>query len=164
MFEKMLDYPNITVQLNTCFQKDMMQNAQKIIWTGKIDEFFDYQLGRLPYRSLRFEFKYHPQEYIQLCEQINFPDRDIPWTRTVEIKHVTGQLHLGTTISMEYPMSEGDPYYPVPVQKNHDLYQQYERLANQAENVIFLGRLAKYKYMNMDEVVLAALNVFSESQ
>lgn len=140
----------------------MIQNAQKVIWTGKIDEFFDYKLGRLPYRSLRFEFKHHTKEYMQTCEQINFPERDIPWTRTVEIKHVTGQVHPGTTVSTEYPMSEGDPYYPVPAQKNYDLYQQYERLANQTENVIFIGRLAQYKYMNMDEVVKNSLNLCDE--
>ncbi len=160
MFQKMLAHHNITLQTNTGFQREMIQVAHKMIWTGKIDDFFEYQLGKLPYRSLRFDFTHYDIEYLQSCEQINFPQKEIPWTRKVEIKHVTGQIHPGTTISTEYPMNEGDPYYPIPAQRNHDLYKQYEQLANQAGNVIFIGRLAKYKYMNMDEVVGEALELF----
>jgi UDP-galactopyranose mutase len=162
MFEKILRNNYITLHLSTKFQKDMLKIAKKVIWTGKIDEFFGYEFGHLPYRSLQFEFSHHAVEYLQPCEQINFPEKNVPWTRTVEIKHVTGQKIQGTTISTEYPMSEGDPYYPIPTKKNHYLYNKYDTLASQERDIIFLGRLARYRYMNMDEVVRMALATFSD--
>jgi UDP-galactopyranose mutase len=162
MFEKMLFHENITIRLCTAFQKEMTQMVKKVIWTGKIDEFFDDKLGKLPYRSLRFEFSHHEKEYVQPYGQINFPEPAIPWTRTVEIKHVTGQIHPGTTISTEYPMSEGEPYYPIPAQKNHALYEAYLQCAYQEKDVIFIGRLATYKYMDMDKVAYEALRLSGE--
>lgn len=161
MFEKMLKNDLISIRLGTKFDKNMLNLADKIIWCGKIDEFFDFKFGKLPYRSLKFEFEtFRDKEYVQVCEQINYPEKHIPWTRTVEIKHATGQKCKHTTISKEFPMGEGEPYYPIPGKEAKELYEKYKQEALGLKNVVFLGRLAEYAYINMDQVVKKSLDLF----
>jgi UDP-galactopyranose mutase len=166
MFQKMVDHPNIDLQLETDYDevKHKIKAAKATIYTGPIDEYFDCQLGKLPWRSLEFNFVEKDLEFEQPCVQINYPNEH-DYTRTVEIKHVTGQVHPKTVISYEYPKAEGDPYYPIPMEKNHQLYLQYKKLAEQEtadHNVFFCGRLAEYKYYNTDEVLELALRTFEK--
>ncbi|UOF91393.1 UDP-galactopyranose mutase [Fodinisporobacter ferrooxydans] len=160
MFKKMIDLPNIELKLETDFEaiKDYVQ-ASHIIYTGPIDTYFNYRFGKLPYRSLRFEHEH--DDSIQQCQPtgtVNYPN-DFDFTRITEFKHLTGQTHSGTSIVREYPQSEGDPYYPVPRSENEFLYKKYKSLAEEEKNVTFVGRLAQYRYYNMDQVVGAALSV-----
>lgn len=160
MFEKMLAHPNIKIMLNTSFQDvEKWLKFDHLIYTGLIDQFFDYKFGQLPYRSLRFEFETHDVEYFQPVAVVNYPN-DYDFTRIVESKHITGQKHPKTTIYYEYPQSEGDPYYPIPRPENRDLFEQYKNAADKLASVTFVGRLAQYQYYNMDQVVAAALTVF----
>ena len=129
-----------------------------MIYTGCIDEFFKFKFGKLPYRSLKFEHINYDKEYYQEWSQINYPN-DHDYTRIVEIKHATGQICSNTTIVKEYPESLGEPYYPIPNTDNHKLYEKYK---NELTNVIFIGRLAQYKYLNMDQVVKQALDLFNK--
>ena len=166
MFQKMVDHPNIDLQLETNYDevKHKIKAAKATIYTGPIDEYFDCQLGKLPWRSLEFNFVEKDLEFEQPCVQINYPNEH-DYTRTVEIKHVTGQVHPKTVISYEYPKAEGDPYYPIPMEKNQQLYLQYKKLAEQEtadHNVFFCGRLAEYKYYNTDEVLELALRTFEK--
>ncbi len=159
LFECMLDHPNIEVELGVDFFaiRDRV-SAQHIVYTGPIDAYFDYRFGRLPYRSLAFEHEHHPdREWLQPVATVNYPDESVPFTRITEFKHMTGQSHSGTSIVREYPRGEGDPYYPVPSDANEALYQRYKALAEKEPQVTFLGRLAQYRYYNMDQVVAAAL-------
>lgn len=161
MFTRMVTHPNIDVELGIEYHKSEHQ-ATVIVYTGPVDEYFEYRLGKLAWRSLAFEFKHVEQERIQPNVQINYPN-DFDYTRTVEIKHVTQQDHPHTVISYEYPKAEGDPYYPIPTEKNHALYLKYKELADEetAKNhVYFCGRLAEYKYFNTDEVLENALRTF----
>jgi UDP-galactopyranose mutase len=165
MFKKMIDHPNIDLQLETDFNqiRHTVKPTKATIYTGPIDEYFDYKFGKLPWRSLEFEFKEESKEFSQPCVQINYPN-DHDYTRTVEIKHVTGQKHRHTVISYEYPRAEGDPYYPIPMEENHHLYERYRTLAEQEtkeNDVFFCGRLAEYKYYNTDEVMELALKTFN---
>src|SRR5262249_6665688 len=135
-------------------------------YTGPVDEYFGCRLGKLPYRSLRFEFVAHREAFVQPCVQINYPN-DFSFTRSVEIKHVTSQKHPGTVISYETPASQGGTYYPVPAPANSALYQCYKALADREtyrRRVFFCGRLAQYRYFNTDEVILEALRCFKEIQ
>jgi UDP-galactopyranose mutase len=166
MFQKMVDHPNIDLQLETDYDevKHKIKATKATIYTGPIDEYFDCQLGKLPWRSLEFNFVEKDLEFEQPCVQINYPNEH-DYTRTVEIKHVTGQVHPKTVISYEYPKAEGDPYYPIPMEKNQQLYLQYKKLAEQEtadHNVFFCGRLAEYKYYNTDEVLELALRTFEK--
>lgn len=158
MFQRMLDHPNIHLELGTDFFAIRNQvKARTIIYTGPIDAYFDYRYGPLPYRSLRFEHLHLtgiPQH--QPVAVVNYPNEHA-YTRITEFKHLTGQRHTGTSIVREYPQAEGDPYYPVPRPENEALYQQYKALAASEPNVFFVGRLAQYRYYNMDQVVAAAL-------
>lgn len=158
MFEAMLDHSSITVELGVDFDsiRDNVRTSQ-IIYTGPIDAYFRYCFGRLPYRSLRFEHEYLPGvgQY-QEVGTVNFPN-DHAYTRITEFKHLTGQHHAGTSIVREYPQAEGDPYYPIPRAENEALFKRYEELAKSESNVTFVGRLAQYRYYNMDQVVGAAL-------
>lgn len=158
MFQRMLDHPNITVQLNTdYFAVRNQMYANHTVYTGPIDAFFDFCFGRLPYRSLRFEHECLPNhECYQQVGTINYPN-DHEYTRITEFKHLTGQVHSATSIVREYPQAEGDPYYPIPRPENEALFKKYEALASERHDVSFLGRLAQYKYYNMDQVVGAAL-------
>jgi UDP-galactopyranose mutase len=162
MFEKMLAHPNIKVLLNADYREvaEVIPH-QQLIYTGPIDEFFDYCYGRLPYRSLRFEFETVDAAFVQPVAVINYPNEH-SYTRVTEFKYLTGQEHARTTLVYEYPQAEGDPYYPVPRPENAELYKKYKALADATTSVQFVGRLATYKYYNMDQVVAQALTVFNK--
>lgn len=162
MFRKMLSHPNIKVMLNTDYKEivDIIP-FKHMIYTGPIDAYFDFQLGKLPYRSLEFVHETHNQEFVQKVGTVNYPN-DHTYTRITEVKHITGQQHPKTVLTYEYPKTEGDPYYPIPRPENRELYSQYERLASEKKNVTFVGRLGTYKYYNMDQVVAQALKTFRE--
>lgn len=161
MFERMLDHPNIDVMLGVDFE-DVRDEViyNQLIYTGPVDEYFDYRFGPLPYRCLTFKHETLDQEWLQAVGVVNYPSQAVPYTRITEYKHLTGQTHRKTSITYEYPGDEGDPYYPVPRAENQALYKQYEALALQARNVTFAGRLATYRYYNMDQVVGQALATF----
>lgn len=161
MFENMLDHRNIRIMLNTEFE-DIRHEVRygHLIYTGPIDEFFDYRLGKLPYRSLHFHHQTLACEWYQPVAVVNFPSHDVPYTRATEYKHLTGQQHVKTAITYEFPASEGDPYYPVPREENAELYRRYQALARMTPEVTFVGRLGTYRYYNMDQVVGQALAVF----
>ncbi|MBB3826416.1 UDP-galactopyranose mutase [Xanthomonas arboricola] len=161
MFERMLDHPNIKVMLNTDFReiRDELEYDQ-LVYSGPVDEYFDYCYGKLPYRSLRFEHSTVEQERFQAVATVNYPAEDVAYTRITEYKHLTGQQHPSTSLTHEYPSAEGDPYYPIPRAENAELYRRYERLAAETPDVTFLGRLGTYKYYNMDQVVGQALAVY----
>ncbi|MDD3267315.1 MAG: UDP-galactopyranose mutase [Burkholderiales bacterium] len=162
LFKKMLSHPNIDIMLDTDYfkVKDYIE-FQNLIYTGPIDEYFNYCYGKLPYRSLKFEHKTLQQEWFQAVGVVNYPKEETPYTRITEYKHLTGQKHRYTSLTWEYPCADGDPYYPIPRQENHDLYKKYEALAEQTPNVVFLGRLGSYRYYNMDQIVGQALAVFN---
>jgi UDP-galactopyranose mutase len=161
MFENMLDHPNIAIELGVDFE-DLRDEtiADRIIFTGPIDEYFDYCYGRLPYRSLQFEHKTLDQEWLQPVAVVNYPETTTPYTRITEYKHLTGQRAAKTSITYEYPAATGDPYYPVPKPENQALFKRYEQLAQNVRNVTFAGRLATYRYYNMDQIVGQALAIW----
>jgi UDP-galactopyranose mutase len=160
MFEKMLSHPNIKVMLNTDYREvvDLLP-WKHMVYTGPIDAFFNYRHGKLPYRSLEFRHVTVAQQQFQPVGTVNYPN-DYGYTRISEFKHITGQSHPSTSVVYEYPQAEGDPYYPVPRAENAALYKLYEAEAEQMTNVTFVGRLATYKYYNMDQVVGQALAAF----
>ena len=164
MFEKMLDHPNIKIMLNADYReiRDEIPH-RRLIFTGPIDEFFDFRYGRLPYRSLKFKHVTLDQAQYQPTGTVNYPMSE-DYTRISEYKHLTGQEHHKTTITYEYPSATGDPYYPIPRDENQALYKKYQALAQQTENVHFVGRLATYRYYNMDQVVGQALAEFRRIQ
>jgi len=160
MFERMLNHPNIKIMLNTDYTE--IQGVipyGEMIYTGPIDAFFDYEYGKLPYRSLEFKFETHDVDQYQSAPVINYPN-DYAYTRVTEFKYLTGQVHPKTSIVYEYPQAEGDPYYPVPRAENAEIYEQYKVLAEATPSVRFVGRLATYRYYNMDQVVAQALKVY----
>ncbi|WP_411274581.1 UDP-galactopyranose mutase [Daejeonella sp.] len=157
MFERMLNNPNIKIMLNTDYKEIMNEiSYKKLVFTGPIDEYFDYRYGKLPYRSLEFKFETHDKEVFQQTGTINYPN-DYAFTRITEFKYVTGQQHSKTSLVYEFPKAEGDPYYPIPKPSNTELYEKYSALASGIKNTYFVGRLASYKYYNMDQVVAQAL-------
>ncbi len=161
MFEKMLDHPNIKVMLN-CDYREIQEHIpfREMIYTGPVDEFFDCRYGKLPYRSLHFKHETLPCEQHLAAPVVNYPNEH-PYTRITEFKALTGQIHpTKTSIVYEYPMAEGDPYYPVPKPENATLYERYKKLADATLGVHFVGRLATYRYYNMDQVVAQALTLF----
>jgi UDP-galactopyranose mutase len=161
MFNRMLDHPSIDVLLSTDYRDIADEvDADHLIYTGPIDEYFGFQYGKLPYRSLRFEHKIVDAERFQPVAVVNYPDPRVPYTRITEYKHLTGQRNARTSITYEYPTAEGDPYYPVPRPENQALFKKYEALALGQPNVTFVGRLATYRYYNMDQVVGQALATF----
>lgn len=162
MFENILDHDNIELQLNVdYFDVKTLLLPIHTVYTGPIDSYFGHRYGRLPYRSLYFEHEHLANTpHYQPVGTVNYPNRH-RYTRITEFKHATGQVHPGTSIVREYPEAEGDPYYPVPRPENETLYQRYKALAKCEENVTFVGRLAQYRYYNMDQVVAAALKVAS---
>ncbi len=163
MFECMLTHPNINIMLNTDYKKVIDQIPYKqLIYTGPVDEYFNYCYGKLPYRSLEFVFETHEKDIHQQVGTVNYPNENL-YTRTTEFKYLTGQKHHKTTIVYEYPKATGDPYYPVPRQENNELYKKYQLLAEELEpKVFFTGRLATYKYYNMDQVVAQSLTLFKK--
>src|SRR5579859_1215372 len=161
MFERMLDHRNIKVMLNTDYReiRDMIP-YRKMIYSGPIDEFFDTCYGKLPYRSLDFKFETRPDTGLhQPVAVVNYPN-DYAYTRVTEFKHLTGQDHSKSTFVYEFPTSEGDPYYPVLNPEAGDIYRRYKALADATPDVHFVGRLATYKYYNMDQVVAQSLAEF----
>jgi UDP-galactopyranose mutase len=166
MFERMLSHPKIEVRLKTDFHEARGQlRYHKLIYTGPIDAYFDQCLGPLPYRSLRFEPEsFTDREFYQPAMQVNYPN-DYDFTRIVEIKHATGQKIDATTIVREYPEDFGpgkEPYYPIPAPDTRALYEKYAELAAAERDVTFVGRLATYRYYNMDQVVGMALAEFDK--
>jgi len=176
IFENMLlDNPSITIRLNVDYFKareaGQLPKFGMLVYTGQIDSYYA-QLGmpKLEYRSLRFEEEWVPepdQEFFQEAMVVNYPSPDVPFTRIVEYKHVPNQSEAvkagkvkGTLLAREYSSAEGDPYYPVPNPANHALYEQYRELAEKEEGVCFVGRLASYKYFNMDQAILNALEIY----
>ena len=161
MFENMLDQKGLTIETGVEFEDVRGDTAfDRLIFTGPIDEFFDHRYGKLPYRSLRFRHETHDQEWFQPVAVVNYPDPATPYTRISEYKHMTGQTAKKTSITYEFPADEGDPYYPVPRPENQALYKKYEALALETPNVHFVGRLATYRYYNMDQVTGQALATF----
>ena len=162
MFERMLDHPNIHVMLNVDYReiRDLIPHTS-LVYTGPVDEYFDFRFGKLPYRSLEFKHETHARETFQTAPVVNFPN-DNAYTRVTEFKYLTGQEHPKTAVVYEYPQAEGDPYYPIPRPENAELYRQYQALAEAEPDVHFVGRLATYKYYNMDQVVAQALTLFDE--
>lgn len=158
LFMRLLDHPGIRVEVGVDYfaLKDKVQ-AQHTVYTGPVDAFFNHCYGHLPYRSLRFEHE-HLKDTAQYQQvgTVNYPN-DHDFTRITEFKHLTGQSHCGTSIVREYPQAEGDPYYPVPRTENEFLFKRYEALALKEQDVTFVGRLAQYRYYNMDQCVGAAL-------
>ena len=161
MFENMLDHPNIDVRTGVDFaQVQDTIDYDRLIFTGPIDEYFDYRFGKLPYRSLEFHHETRDQEWLQPVAVVNYPDETVPYTRVTEYKHLTGQVSPKTSLTYEYPRGEGDPYYPIPREDNRALYKRYETLAKACPDVTFVGRLATYQYYNMDQVVGQALATY----
>jgi len=158
MVERMTDHPNIDRVLGVDFHTiaDRVR-FRHVVYTGPIDAYFDYRYGALPYRSLRFEFTTHDTEWTQAAGCVNEPDEAVPYTRTTEYKYLTGQTHAKTIVSREYPSAEGDPFYPIPAPESREQYRKYALLANRTPNVTFVGRLAEYRYYNMDQAVASAL-------
>ncbi len=162
MFEAMLSHPKITTVIGTDYRELLNEvRYRDMIYTGPVDAFFDYRFGKLPYRSLEFELKTFDQEVFQPGAVINYPNEHA-YTRCTEFKYLTGQKHHATSVVYEYPRAEGDPYYPVPRPENAELYRRYKKLADTTPNVHFVGRLATYRYYNMDQVVGQALAVFHD--
>jgi UDP-galactopyranose mutase len=126
-----------------------------------VDEYFGFRFGKLPYRSLRFEHRTLERERFQPVGTVNYPAEGVPCTRISEYKHITGQRHPSTSVTYEFPSAEGDPYYPIPRPENQALYKRYEALADAAPGVWFVGRLATYRYYNMDQIVGQALATFN---
>src|SRR6185437_11818 len=161
MFENMLDHPNIRILLNTDYRdvKEMVP-YRELIYTGPVDEYFNFEFGKLPYRCLDFKHETLNREFLQPVAVVNYPNEQA-YTRVTEFKHLTGQEHPKTSIVYEYPQAEGDPYYPIPRAENAQLYKKYQALAESAAGVRFVGRLATYRYYNMDQVAAQALTVFA---
>ncbi|HEX8286588.1 MAG TPA: UDP-galactopyranose mutase [Pyrinomonadaceae bacterium] len=162
MFENMLDNPNIKIMLN-CDYREIANDIpyREMVYTGPVDSFFNYRYGKLPYRSLEFKHETHDTEKFQSAPVVNYPNEQ-PYTRITEFKYLTGQEHKKTSIVYEYPQAEGDPYYPIPRSENAELYAKYKTLAEGRPDVHFVGRLATYKYYNMDQIVAQALTVYGK--
>lgn len=164
MFHRMLAHQKIKVMLQTDYREvRKVIPYRRLVYTGPIDEFFDFRLGKLPYRSLRFEHVTLDRPRIQPVAVVNYPQTEA-FTRVTEYKHMTGQQHPQTSLIYEYPTDDGDPYYPVPRPENEVLYKRYEALAAQQTDAIFVGRLATYRYYNMDQVIGQALAAFNRIQ
>jgi UDP-galactopyranose mutase len=162
MFQNMLSHKNIKIMLNTDY-KDIIDIIpyKNLIFTGPVDEYFNYCYGKLPYRSLEFKFETIDKEVFQPTGTVNYPNEQL-YTRITDFKYLTGQVHPKTAVVYEFPKAEGDPYYPVPRPENAELYKKYQQLASTMKNTYFVGRLATYKYYNMDQVVAQALTTFKK--
>ena len=158
MFGRILDHDRIRLDLGTRFDPARdTAGWRHVVYTGPVDAFFGERFGRLPYRSLRFETEHHPDRDLVLpVATVNHPNQHA-YTRITEFKHMTGQRCRGTTLVREYPMADGPPFYPVPNPANAALHDRYRDLAEALPDVTFVGRLAEYRYYNMDQVAAAAL-------
>jgi UDP-galactopyranose mutase len=162
MFENMLDHPRIKILLNAEYKEIAPAiSHREVIYTGPVDEFFDFRFGKLPYRSLEFKHETYTMSVFQPAPVINYPNEH-PFTRVTEFKYLTGQEHPKTSVVYEHPRSEGDPYYPIPRPENTELYKKYRELGIATPFVHFVGRLATYKYYNMDQVTAQALTVYAK--
>lgn len=162
LFENILKHKNITLLTGTDYKTIINKiNYDKMIYTGPIDYFFDYKFGKLPYRSIRFEWKNYKKEYFQKVAVVNYVGYE-KFTRVCEYKHLTGQKQKNTTLSYEYSIKDGEPFYPVPTDSNSKLYLNYKNEAKKLKDVIFCGRLAEYQYFNMDQAVANSLKIFSK--
>jgi len=165
MFKRMLDNPLIEVRTGVDYRDVREQvDADHLVYSGPIDEYFDFRFGKLPYRSLKFDHQTLDEVSHQPVGTVNYPAPDVPYTRISEYKHLTGQDAPVTTITYEYPSAEGDPYYPIPRAENQALFKRYEALADATPGVTFVGRLATYRYYNMDQIVGQALATFRRIQ
>jgi UDP-galactopyranose mutase len=166
MFERILDHPNIEVRLATDFFDVRDEVAREhTVYSGPVDLYFGRCYGRLPYRSLEFELRTEPTpsgELVQPVGTVNEPGPNVAYTRTTEFRHLTGQRHHASSLAVEYPRSEGDPYYPIPSEETKALYKRYAQLAEREADVTFVGRLARYQYLNMDQVTAQALSAFEK--
>src|SRR3954453_24211007 len=167
MFERILDHPLIEIRTGADFYEVGNEiDYEQLVWTGPIDRFFDYRFGKLPYRSLEFDLVNEPTPdggYLLPATSVNEPREDVPYTRRTEFRWMTGQeRHASSTVAVEYPRTEGDPYYPIPNDETRALYKKYEALAAEMADVTFVGRLARYQYLNMDQVVGQALATFEK--
>lgn len=158
MFERILAHPLITIELGVDYLESRIHfPSRHIVFTGRIDAYFDYRHGRLAYRSLRFEHEHiATARFYQATGTINYPNQHA-YTRITEFKHLTGQNASGSSIVREYPEADGEPYYPVPRVENEELYRLYKSMADTCSNVTFVGRLAEYRYYNMDQAAGAAI-------
>lgn len=164
MFEHMLAHPKITVRLGVEYRDVVRSYPQaKVVFTGPIDEYYGFRYGALPYRSLEFRHETHDRPVFQQAPVVNYPNEQ-EYTRITEFKYLTGQNHAKTSIVYEYPKATGDPYYPIPRSENAELYAKYRELAERDGNVTFCGRLANYKYFNMDQVVAQALQTYKRME
>jgi UDP-galactopyranose mutase len=164
LFRRMLAHRKVHVLLQADYRDvRAVIPHRRVIYTGPIDEYFSYCYGPLPYRSLRFEHVTKRQAQFQPVGVVNYP-LDHDYTRITEYKHLTGQHHPWTALTYEYPSDQGEPYYPVPRAENQALYKRYESLARAIDDVWFVGRLATYRYYNMDQVVGQALATFEDIQ
>lgn len=158
MFRRMLEHDLITYETGVDFVR--VRHAMRyrhLVYTGPIDAYFDFRFGELPYRSVEFEHEHLPNvRRLQEVATINYPN-DHAYTRVTEFKHLSGQTHGGTSIVREYPRAEGEPFYPIPRQANELQFRQYQAAASECRDVTFVGRLAQYRYYDMDQVVGAAL-------
>jgi UDP-galactopyranose mutase len=162
MFENMLDHENIQILLNADYRDVVNEvNFSHLIFTGPVDEYFDYRYGPLPYRCLEFKHETHHKPVFQSAPVVNYPN-EYGYTRITEFKYLTGQEHPLTSIVYEFPRAEGDPYYPIPRPDNAALYKKYHALAAETPDVHFVGRLATYRYYNMDQVVGQALTTYNK--
>jgi UDP-galactopyranose mutase len=163
LIQRMLDHPKIEVRLGTALSDVIGKvSFRHLVYSGPVDEFFQHRFGPLPYRSLRFETETLPVPFFQPAVQVNYPN-DFEFTRIVETKHITGQVLPVTTIVREFPADYGpgrEPYYPIPAPEVKAAYARYAQLAAAQRNVSFIGRLATYRYYNMDQVVAMALAEF----
>jgi UDP-galactopyranose mutase len=162
MFEKMLDHQNIKILLN-CDYREVENDIpfREMIYTGPVDTFFDYCYGKLPYRSLEFKHETHDKPVYQTAPVVNYPNEQL-YTRITEFKYLTGQEHAKTSIVYEFPKAQGDAYYPIPRKENAELYAKYKALADATQGVHFVGRLATYKYYNMDQIVAQSLTLYAK--
>ncbi|MDT0644727.1 UDP-galactopyranose mutase [Zunongwangia sp. F363] len=165
LFEKLLSHPNIHVELNTDYfdVKDKITGYSKLFYTGPIDRFFEFKHSledKLEYRSINFVSETVNQEYYQENSVVNYPGTEVDFTRIIEYKHFGNQQSKKTTIVKEYTVDSGEPYYPVPNKKNREIYERYRRDSEGLKNIYFVGRLANYKYFNMDQAFKNALDLF----
>ncbi|GAB4130879.1 MAG: UDP-galactopyranose mutase [Ignavibacteriales bacterium] len=155
LFEKMLNHKNIEIILNTDYKKIINDiKCDKMVYTGPIDYYFDYIHGKLPYRSIRFEWETINSEFYQKTAQVNYVDNKKEFTRVIEHKRLSGNNSNVTTISKEYPQVDGEPFYPVPNDDNRKLFMNYKHESEKLKSVVFCGRLAEYQYYNMDQVII----------
>lgn len=161
--KKMLDHPNITIELNKEYENTMKKDFDYLFFTGPIDQYYaSYHYPKLEYRSIHFETEYLDIDYFQQNSVVNYPSSNEPFTRIIEYKHFLNQnIPNKTTIVKEYSIDKGEPYYPIPTDTNKKNYELYQKLAQEDEKngIYFVGRLANYKYYNMDAAIENALNI-----